>query len=164
MRRVYQELGTPGGPHRLLSKMEGKWKLTMRSWPDPGKQPVETSGMSDQKMIYGGRYLQAVQTGRMMDSSYSGMNISGYNNMTKKYFSTWIDSMSTNLTYMEGTASADGRTITQESRVNDPVRGPMILRAMTTFKDDNNYTFEMYSVDRAGREMKMMEIDYLREK
>lgn len=50
-----------------------------------------------------------------------------------------------------------------ENRINDTVMGPMTICAVTRCIDNNTYTFEMFGIDRSGREMKMMEIDYARE-
>jgi hypothetical protein len=45
---------------------------------------------------------------------------------------------------LERTASRDGKTIKQESRYDDPVKGPCVWRAVTRIKDDNTVEFEMY--------------------
>ena len=51
----------------------------------------------------------------MMGKTFEGVGLTGYDNQTKKYTSTWMDSMSTTLHVMEG-ASGDDNTITQEGR------------------------------------------------
>jgi hypothetical protein len=63
---------------------------------------------------------------------------------------------------MEGTASPDGKTITQKGRYDDPIEGPMKLRSVTKIVDNNSETFEMYGTDKSGKERKMMEITYTR--
>ena len=113
-------------------------------------------------MILGGRFLQQEFTGEMMGSAFTGIGVTGYDNHTKKYVSTWIDSMGTAILFFEGTASADGKTITQESRYDDPVKGSMIWRSVTKIVDDNTHLFEMYATDKRGKEEKMMEITYTR--
>ena len=100
----------------------------------------------------------------MMGSPFSGIGFAGYDNHTKKYVSTWMDSMGTAILFFEGTASADGKTITQEARYDDPIRGPMKWRSVTRIVDDNNHMFEMYSTDTSGKEEKMMEITYTRKR
>ena len=57
--------------------------------------------------------------------------LSGYDNHTRKYVSTWMDSMSTGIMVFEGTAGADGKTITQTADYDDPVQGPMQWRSVT---------------------------------
>jgi hypothetical protein len=98
----------------------------------------------------------------MMGSPFNGIGVTGYDNHTKKYVSTWMDSMGTALLVFEGTGSADGRTITQESRYDDPIKGPVMWRSVTKIVDDNTHVFEMYATYKEGKEEKMMEITYTR--
>jgi len=158
MMEVYRKVGTPGAPHKLLAGLEGSWITKTKSWPGPDQPPVDSTGTCEQKILLGGRYLQQEYTGDMMGEKFSGINLLGYNNHTKKYESIWIDSMSTGIFYFEGTASADGKIITQESKFDDPVRGPMISRSVTKFKDDNTLEFEMYMIPKGGKEEKAMEM------
>ena len=100
----------------------------------------------------------------MRVSPFTGIGVTGYDNHTKKYVSTWMDSMGTGIFFFEGTASADGKTITQEARYDDPLKGPMKWRSVTKIVDDNTLVFEMYGTDKRGREEKMMEITYTRKR
>jgi hypothetical protein len=161
---VYRKLGTPGASHQLLAAMAGSWETKMKSWMGPDAPPMESKGTSEQKMILGGRYLQQEFAGDMMGNPFSGIGIMGYDNHTKKYVSTWIDTMSTGIFFFEGTAAREGKTITQESQYDDPVRGPMAYRAETRMVDDNTMVFEMYGTEKGGKEAKMMEITYTRKR
>ena len=73
-----------------------------------------------------------------------------------------MDSMGTGIYYMEGTASADGKTITQKGQYDDPIEGSMRLRGVTKIADNNTEIFEMYGTGKKGKETKMMEITYTR--
>jgi len=162
MMEVYTKLATPGAPHKVLARMAGTWNAKMKSWMEPDKPPMESTGTSETKMILGGRYLQMDYTGDMMGSPFTGLGITGYDNHTKKYVSTWVDSMGTAIQFFEGAGSADGKTITQECRYDDPVKGPMKWRSVTRIVDDNTHEFEMSGTDKSGKEEKMMEIIYTR--
>jgi hypothetical protein len=164
MMEVYTKLGTPGAPHKALASMVGSWTAKVKSWCEPGNSPMESTGNSDQKMVLGGRFLQHEFSGEMMGNPFNGIGFAGYDNHTQKYVSTWMDSMGTAILFFEGTASADGKTITQESRYDDPIRGPVKWRSVTRIVDDHNHTFEMYSTDNNGKEEKMMEITYTRKR
>ena len=87
---------------------------------------METTGTCEQKMILDGRYLQQEYTGEMMGSTVYRHQHHWVRQPYQEVCVTWIDSMSTGIYYFEGTASADGKTITQESSYDDPVRGPMV--------------------------------------
>jgi hypothetical protein len=142
--------------------MAGSWAARTLTWMGPDSPPMEWMGSSEQKMILGGRYLQQEFAGDMMGSPYNGMGFTGYDNHTRKFVSTWMDSMSTGIMVFEGTAGADGKTITQTSRFDDPVRGPVQWRSVTRIVDDRTVLFEMYSTGKSGKEEKMMEITYTR--
>ncbi len=162
MMEIYKKVGTPGEPHRLLAKLEGSWTTRNRSWTGPDEPPRESLGACEQKLVLDGRYLKQTYTGDMMGAPFTGISFMGYNNHTKKYESTWIDSMSTGIFKFEGTVGRDGRTITQECRFDDPVRGPAVWRTVTKIKDDNTIEFEMFLTPRGKKEEKMMEMVYSR--
>ncbi|PKN63457.1 MAG: hypothetical protein CVU57_19455 [Deltaproteobacteria bacterium HGW-Deltaproteobacteria-15] len=164
MMEVYTKLAIPGAPHKALARMVGSWNTRGKYSMDPDQPPMESTGACEQKMILGGRYLQQEHTGDMMGEAFTGVNIIGYDNHTRKYVSTWIDSMSTGIYYFEGTASADGKTITQECRYDDPVKGPTTWRSITKIVDDNTLVYEMYGIDKKGKEEKMGETTLTRKK
>lgn len=161
MMEKFEKQGTPGEPHKRLASMEGSWNTKTKSWMEPNKPPMETAGRCEQKMILGGRFLKQKCSGDMMGKTFEGVGLTGYDNQTKKYTSTWMDSMSTTLHVMEG-ASGDDNTITQEGQYTCPIRGEMKLRSVTKMVDQNTNIFEMYGTDKSGQEMKMMEITYTR--
>lgn len=159
---TYQKVGTPGEPHKLLAGLEGSWSTRTRGWIAPDQPPMESSGKCEQRMILGGRYLEQVYEGDMGGMPFNGISILGYDNHEKKFVSTWIDSMSTGIYRFVGTAGRDKRTITQESRYDDPVRGPSLWRTVTRIRDDNTIEFEMFLRPRGRKEEKMMEMTMTR--
>ena len=162
MMEIYAKAGTPGEPHKLLSKLEGSWTTRSKGWMEPGKPPVESAGTCEQKAILSGHYLRQEYAGDMMGKPFTGISILGYNNHTKKYESIWLDSMSTAIYYFEGTAGRDGKTITQTCKYDDPVRGPAVWRTVTKIKDDNTIEFEMFITPKGKKEEKMMEMTIAR--
>jgi hypothetical protein len=160
---IYKKVGTPGESHKLLEKLEGSWTTRTRGWLE-GKPAMESTGTCEQKLVLDGHYLQQVYTGDMMGSPFEGINIIGYDNHTKKYLSTWIDSMSTAIYFFKGTADPDGKTITQESCYDDPVRGLMNWRSVSKIVDDDTMFYEMYLAPEGGIEEKMMEMTMTRKK
>ena len=93
MMGVYTKLATPGEPHKLLASMAGSWNTKTKSWMEPNKPPTESIGSCEQKMLLGGRFLQQECTGDMMGQPFTGIGVNGYDNHTRKYVSTWMDSM-----------------------------------------------------------------------
>jgi hypothetical protein len=162
MMEEYKKLATPGEPHRLLSRLVGSWDTRTKSWEEPDQPPKESKGTAELKTILGGRFLQQEISGEMMGAPFNGIEITGYDNNTKKFVSVWLDSMGTGIMLLQGTASPDGKTITQMSHFDDPIQGPMDLRFVTSVIDDNTLGFEMHGTDKSGKESKWMEMVYTR--
>lgn len=162
MMELYTKLATPGEPHKLFASLAGSWTTKTKEWMDPNKPPMESTGSAEMTMLLDGRFLQQEFTGEMMGKPYSGAGISAYDNLRKKYVTTWIDTLSTGVFIMEGTASADGKTITMNGKHAEPGGGQMTHRAVWKIVDSNTQTFDMYGAHHGAKEMKMMEITYTR--
>ena len=155
---------TPGAPHAMLAKLAGEWTATVKFQMDPS-QPWQTStGTSVVTVLMDGRYIQESNTSVMMGQPFSGMGVTGYDNVSGKYVSTWIDNMGTGIMTSVGTADASGKVITWIGTMNDPVTGkPAKSRMVTTMTDKDHHIFEMFGVPPGGKkEMKIMTIDYVR--
>ncbi|TLY34711.1 MAG: DUF1579 domain-containing protein [Nitrospirae bacterium] len=162
MMETYKKLATPGEPHKLFASLAGSWTTKTKEWMEPDKPPMESTGSAEMKMLLDGRFLQQEFTGDMMGQPYSGVGISAYDNLRKRYVTMWIDSMGTGIFTMEGTASADGKTITLKGQHAELGGGQMTHRAVWKIVDSNTQTFDMYGTHEHGKEMKMMEITYTR--
>lgn len=162
MMEVWKKLGTPGEPHKQFAGLAGSWTTTTKEWMEPGKPPTESTGTAEMKMLLDGRFLYQEFTGNMMGQPFSGVGIDAYDNMTKKYVTAWMDTMGTGIFMMEGTASADGKTITLRGSHPEPGGGKMTHRAIWKIADNNTQQFDMYGAHHGGKEMKMMEITYNR--
>src|SRR6478736_3940597 len=162
MMELYKQLGTPGEPHKLFASLAGSWTTTTKEWMEPGNPPTESTGSAEMKMLLDGRFLYQEYNGQMMGQPFSGIGIDAYDNMTKKYRTVWMDSMGTGFFIMEGTASADGKTITLHGSHPEPNGGKMTPRAVWKIVDNNSQTFDMYGAHKGDKETKMMEIVYTR--
>jgi hypothetical protein len=162
MMELWQKLATPGEPHALFATLAGSWTTTTKEWMEPGKPPTESTGTADMKMLLDGRFLYQEYNGQMMGQPFSGIGIDAYDNMTKKYVTAWMDSMGTGIFMMEGTASADGKTITLRGSHPEPGGGKMTHRAIWKIVDSNTQTFDMYGAHHGEKEMKVLEITYTR--
>ncbi len=162
MMELWKKLGTPGEPHKQLASLAGSWTTTTKEWMEPGKPPTESTGTADMKMLLDGRFLYQEYNSQMMGQPFSGIGITAYDNLRQRYVSAWIDSMGTGIFMMEGTASADGKTITLKGSHPEPGGGQMTHRAIWNIVDSNTQTFDMFGAHRGQKEMKMMEITYTR--
>lgn len=162
MMELWKQAATPGEPHKLFATLAGSWTTTTKEWMEPGKPPTESTGTAEMKMLLDGRFLYQEFTGNMMGQPFSGIGIDAYDNMTKKYVTAWMDTMGTGIFMMEGTASADGKTITLKGSHPEPGGGKMTHRAVWKIVNQNTQSFDMYGTHHGGKEMKVLEITYSR--
>lgn len=156
------KLAAPGPEHARLQKLQGQWDLAITMSMTPG-QPTQTKATATCQTLMDGRFVEENTTGDMMGQPFFGKGISGYDNITKKYVSIWIDNMGTGIMRSEGVADKSGNVIRWTGESSDPMTGKVAkFRMVTTFKDDNHHTFEMYGKGPDGKEAKMMTIDYAR--
>src|SRR5262249_13703012 len=112
----------------------------------------------------GGRVITQHVTSSMAGQPFEGWGSDGFDNVSKKYWSTWVDSMSTGPLVSWGTCDANGGC-TYKGTVNDAVTGKASNVRMTLKAEGKDKsTFDFYGAGPDGKEMKMLEIVYTRHK
>jgi len=158
----WMEYSTPSDIHKMMAKATGDWKFASKMWMDPTMDPMSSDGTAKFAMIYGGRYQECKVSGSMMGMPFEGTALTGYNNATKKFFTTWIDNMGTGIMMLEGTADAAG-VVTMTGSMFDPMSGKnCTMRETWQMDGDNKMTMVMYSTKEGESEKKDMEIVYTR--
>lgn len=161
MEEMMMKMAAPGPHHEMFKKMEGEWKESVSWSMDPSQPTMQDSATAVVKTLMDGRYCQEESSGSMMGRPFSGMGITGYDNVLNKYVSTWIDNAGTGIMMSEGTPDATGNTINWTGQMSDPMTGKMSkVRMVSRMIDDNKHIFEMYLKDPAGKEFKSMTITY----
>jgi hypothetical protein len=164
------ELAKPGENHKLLADGVGKWTYTMKWWMDPSAAPTESSGTSVAKEVMGGRYVISEHTGKvpmpgadgkLVESDFKGMSVEGYDNVKKKFVSSWIDNMGTGIMLSEGDYDAASKSLTYRTECEMMPGVKTKIREVIKITDKDHRTFEFYE-DRGGTEVKTMEIKYAR--
>lgn len=150
----------PGENHKLLEAFVGNWKMEVKSMMGPGEPDVST-GTSSAKMIMGGRYVVDEVKGSMMGAPFEGMGITGYDNVTKKFVSTWIDSASTGIFMSTGDYDAKSKEYTYRGDMPLPGGQKLKVRMVIRMIDKDHHVFEWYQTEPEG-EKKTMEIVYTR--
>ena len=165
MQEMMMKLSMPGPSHERLKKMEGQWNLTVKWTMDPSQPMQETKSTSVVTTLMDGRYCQEQTTGEMMGKPFTGMGLTGYDNVLKKYVSVWIDNMGTGIMTSQGTVDSTGSVLNWTGQSADPATGKMArYRMVTRFLDDDHHVFEMYVKSPDGKEFRTMEITYERNK
>jgi len=164
MMQAYQQAGTPGAQHAEMAKAAGDYTLSIKSWHSPGADAMESTGTAKRSMVLGGRVMTEDVQSEMMGMPFTGHGMTGYDNASGKWWSTWNDSMSTGLMVSEGDCDAKG-ACTFNGSWTDPMTKKEVKARMTTkWTSPDVEVFEMYSPGPDGKEMKMMEITYTRKK
>jgi hypothetical protein len=157
---------TPGEEHAGLAQEAGVWngKTTMYM---PGAEPVTSECVSTITPIMDGRYIKCEIKGDMPGMGpFEGFGIYGYDNVSKKYVSSWIDNQSTGMMTGTGKLSDDGKVMTWKYDFNCPVtKKASIMREVETETGPNTRRLEMFGPDpKSGKEMKMMSIEFTKKK
>jgi len=165
MMKKWMEYSTPGAEHKVLNRFVGKWDYTVKFWMDPSAAPQVSKGKAEYRWVFGGRYLEQNVKGKSMGQLFEGKGIMAYDKATNKYRSVWYDSMGTGLMIGSGLFDSQSGTLTEAGSSSCPIKGTIPYRFVTTFKDKNHFTSEMFMENpHTGVEMKGMQLDYSRGK
>jgi hypothetical protein len=172
MMKQMMEMSKLNENHKLLADMNGNWNYAIKMWmnPDPNAKPQESKGTATRKSVMGGRYFVMDVTGKMQmpgedgkmkDMQFKGMAVEGYDNVKKKFVSSWIDSMGTGIQFSEGTYDPTTKTFTfnMEMEMMPGMKTP--VREVIKVTDKDHMLLEWYE-NRGGNEVKTMEIAYTR--
>jgi Protein of unknown function (DUF1579) len=172
MMKQMMEMSKLNENHKLLADMNGSWNYTIKFWmnPDPNAPPQESKGTATRKSVMGDRYFVMDVTGKMQmpgedgkmkDMQFKGMAVEGYDNMKKKFVSSWIDSMGTGIQFSEGTYDPATKTFTFNMEVEMMPGMKTPVREVIKITDKDHMMLEWYE-NRGGQEKKTMEIAYTR--
>lgn len=161
---AYEKAARPGPMHKVLQEMAGTWDTAVKYWMGPG-EPAVSRGLSENKMILGGRYLQQKYEGEAMGKPFHGLGLTGYDNVAQAFAGIWIDDMGTGVMTSTGGLDPSGKILTLSTVWNDPTaKGPKKGRSVIQIVSHDKHVLEMYDTGPDGKEMKVMEITYTRRK
>lgn len=164
MMQAFEKAGTPGDQHAQLAKMAGEWKVSAKFWMGPG-DPVLSEGTATRTMMLDGRVLAESFEGEFMGMPFVGHAMTGYDNVTGKWWSTWNDSMNTGLMTMEGQCTESGDICTWIGSSIDPMTGKTMYTKMVGRSLGNDREMaESWVIGPDGKETKTMELVYTRKK
>ena len=112
---------TPGKMHQHLAKEAGVWngKTTMFM---PGAEPATSECVSTITPIMDGRYIKCEIKGDMPGMGpFEGFGIYGFDNVSQKFVSSWIDNQGTGMMNGTGELSDDGKVMSWKFTFNCPV-------------------------------------------
>lgn len=160
MMEAWMKAMTPGEPHARLARYEGDYTMTVKTWMDPTGDPEVTQGTARYEMIMDGRYLHETVDGTMMGTPFRGMGMTGYDNVKGKYWSTWVDNMSTGVLTAYGEWDEAVGGLVMHLDYADPVSGDTKkARTVSRLGDDGSIVFRWFETIE-GNEVVTMEIVY----
>jgi hypothetical protein len=163
MMEAMMKAGVPGDPHKRLDCLVGSWDTKITFWMMPGADPMSSAGTSTNQWVMGGRYLEQRYKGDFAGAPFEGLGYTGYDNVKKQYWGTWMDNMSTSMMTSVGSASSDGKTWEFTATMSDPMTGKdSTSKEKITIHDANHHTMEMWGPGPDGKDFKTMEIGYTR--
>lgn len=142
MMAAMAKLATPNEHHAELGKFVGNWSAKTSFMMDPAAPPEVGEGTMRVKWILGGRYTMAEFKMDFMGQPFEGLAISGYDIAHAEYVSTWMDTMSTKITYMQGNPDESGALV-MEGIATTPM-GDNPMRITTTWLDDDTVQDKFY--------------------
>ncbi len=162
--KAWEASMTPGEQHQWLASMDGYWNAKVKMWMDPSQPATESDATTKNEMIMNGLYQRSTHTGNMMGMPFHGESITGYDNIKKKFVSTWIDNMGSGIMMTEGTYDDQSKSVISTGNMIDPMTGKnMNVKQVMTIDSPDKNTFLMYTIV-DGKDIKTMEIVYTRAK
>ncbi len=158
MMKAWMEYATPGMEHAELAKKVGEWSLDLKMWHELGGEVEISKATSTIKPIMDGHYFLETVKSEYMGMPFEGRALFGFDNLTKKYFTIWIDNMSTGLMTYTGTASGEGTIHYSVEMPNIETGKYETSSATDKMVSDNKYIFVMNHKAPSGEEFKAMEI------
>ena len=159
--------GTPGKMQQHLAKEAGAWQGKTTMWMAPEGESMESECTSTVTTIMDGRFTQVVIDGEMPGMGpYKGLGTYGFDNVSQKFVSTWIDNHGTGIMTGQGELSKDGKTMTWNYSFNCPLTKKMAkMREVEQVTGPDTKTLEMFGADpKTGKEFKMMRIEFTKSK
>jgi len=165
MMEAWEKAGKTGEQHKQLEAIAGNWTAKQSMWMDPKTPPMTETGTSSNTLTLGGRHLRSEYRSQWMGQPFEGVSHIGYDNVTGKYYNSWMDNSSTGLFVAHGDYDAATKTYTFTGEMNDPAQGgaKVPMREVLRIIDNDHHIFEMHET-RGGKEAKTMQIEYTRAK
>ena len=152
----WMKFAQPGEEQTRLKALVGEWNAHVKMTED-GKV-TETEGTTSMTMILGDRYLLQEAHGSFGGQPFEGRGLIGFDKGSKRWVSTWIDTMSTGILFGEGEETVKGASWSFKSTFNGPT-GPIAMRDVVTVVSDKALKWESYM---GGADKPMMTIDFTR--
>ena len=165
MEKALKVAMTPGEGQKRLASMVGTFDVRIRTWVTPASAPVETHGTSVNVWVLGGRYVQAMLAAEIAGEPFSGIGYMAFDNVSRKYQATWMDTGSTAMTWYEGNLDPSGKSALMKATVVNPLTAqPSPVELHLTIEPNGDHVTEVWGLGADARMVKLVELAYTRTK
>ena len=162
------DLAKMSPPHKMLSKLAGKWNLDYKLWINPNNEPEEGSGSEDAELILGGRFLQISMDYSIYEKEFTSEHIFGYDTNVKRFSIFSIDEFGTDAIFEYGDFNVDNEAVVFtgiDSISVNPSTGEKSYQYrlelyIPTEEEVNGFGFNTYFLDPAGNWKPLMETSF----
>lgn len=166
MMKAWMEYMEVGPMHKAMAAMNGNWDCEVTHWMSEGAPAKKSNASANYKTVFNGLYQEGSFKGSFDGMPFEGRSIMGYDNVKKKYISTWYDNMGSGIMLLDGTYDSTTKTFSLAGTATNPMtKKDCNMKEITKWTDDNTMVMEMYGPDMAtNKEYKSMEIVFKRKK
>lgn len=160
----YMKAMMPGPEHKMLEKLVGKYTVATKIFGMPGQPPMESTGKAEVKMVLDGRFAMFEIEGSIMGMPSKEVVVVGYDNYKKVFNHSLYSNLSTATHLASGTYDAATKTITFKGEMDDAAVGKRPVRHTLKIESDDKLVVESYDTMPDGKEFKVLEGSYTRQK
>jgi Protein of unknown function (DUF1579) len=152
---------SPGTVHKWLAGLAGKWDVTVEY--TLGEKRFEGKATCEAKLILDGKFLEQHYNSILQGKPYHVLQILCYDVARQKTIEIKLDNLSTTVMHNEGSASDDGKVLTNLGEHLDPrTKKPYKLRTVYTILGPDKFTLEWFQTEQGGKEAKVVSMTHER--
>ena len=140
--------------HEVITKGVGQWAGTVTAFNTGSSEPSVTRCVETVKAI-GDLWTVSEFTSSVQGAPFVGSSILGFDVTKQRFVATWVDSMTTHMTPMEGRWDGVKNAIVLDYEMKDPATGEFKDARMITNLSGDTYTSNFYEVNADGETLTM---------
>ena len=150
--------------HAILAGLAGKFTTKVHLYSGVYPRMLDTEGTAEAKLLMGGAFVQLTHEEKRMKQSFEAMTTYAYDESTRRFTASSIDSVSTAIVNLVGAYDAEKKQIVMSGRLSDPkVASLTIVKTVTTFVDADTWTYDEFVSHKLGDpETKVVTITFKR--
>lgn len=149
-----------GEQHRRLAALAGQWRVQQSLWLNEATVPQVDSGTALFTAVLGGRHLQQDLRVRS-HPPFQGLGFTGYDNVTRQYYTSWMDINFTGVLLLHGDYDAAAKVYRFSGAMAGAAGESVPTREELQIVDGKHFVARFFET-RRGRESLVVELDYSR--